>query len=70
MISFSTSLQGLGTAQCQLNFAAKRIAQNPAEATDPKNALDINEAQNQFAANLDALKVDDEMTRTTLNLLA
>jgi len=70
MIDFSTPLQGLQTAQSQFNRTAQRVAQNPAEASDPNNAVDIIQAQNQYTANLDTIQVGNELTQTTLNLLA
>ena len=70
MIDFSTPLQGLVAAQSQLNRVAQRVAQNPAEASDPETAVDTIQARNQYTANLDSLEVGDELTQTTLNLLA
>jgi hypothetical protein len=70
MIDFSTPLQGLGYAESGLNRVAQRVARNPEEAADPDNAVDAIEAQNQFSASLDTIKVGDEMTQMTLNLLA
>ncbi|HTX39409.1 MAG TPA: hypothetical protein VME43_30535 [Bryobacteraceae bacterium] len=70
MIEFSTPFQGMGYAESRLNRVAQRVAQDPAEAADPNTAVDAIEARNQFAANLDTVKVGDEMTQATLNLLA
>ena len=70
MIGFSTSLQGMDSAQTGLNRAARKIATDPAAAADPNTAVDLLNSRNQFAANLNALKVGDGMIKTTLNLLA
>ena len=70
MINFSTPLQGLSMAETQLNRVAQRVARDPAAGADPNTAVDTLEAKNQFGANLDTLKVGDEMTQATLNLLA
>ena len=70
MINFSTPLQGLGIAEGQFSRAAQRIAQNPADAGDPNTAVDAVQARNQYEANLRTLKMGDEMTQATLNLLA
>ena len=70
MIDFSTPLQGMGYAESRLNRVAQRVVQDPEEAAEPANAVDEIEARNQFAANLNTVKVGDEMTQATLNLLA
>jgi hypothetical protein len=70
VIDFSSPLQGMGMAESRLNRVAQRVARDPTEAADPNTAVDTIDARNQFSANLDTLKVGDEMTRTTLNLLA
>jgi len=70
MISFSTSLQGLGAAQTQFETTARKIAKDPAAGADPQNAVDLIQSRNQFEANLNTVKVGKEMTRATLDLLA
>jgi hypothetical protein len=57
-------------AEGRFDRAAQRIAQNPADAGDPNTAVDAVEARNQYEANLKTLKMGDEMTQSTLNLLA
>jgi hypothetical protein len=48
---------------------AQRVAQDLSKAADPNTAVDAVEARKD-AASLDTLKVGDEMTQATLNLLA
>jgi hypothetical protein len=70
MINFSTPRQGMGAAENRLNRVAQRIAQNPAVAANPNTVVETMEARNQFSANLNTWKVGDELTKTTLNILA
>ena len=68
MISLNTSLEGLQRAETGFNRAAARIAA-PAD-TSPTDIVDLLQARHDFEANLKAIKIDDEMTRSTLDLLA
>lgn len=70
MIDFSAPLQGMHVAESRLNRVAQRVAASPEEGADPNTAVDALEARNQFAANLNTVKIGDEMTQATLNLLA
>ncbi len=70
VINFSTTSTGVSIAESRFNHAAQRIAQNPADAGDPNTAVDTIQARNQYEANLKTLKMGDEMTQSTLNLLA
>lgn len=70
MIDFSTPLQGMTMAQDQLHRVAQRVTQDPAEGADPNTAVDTIQAANQYATNLETLKMGNEMTQATLNLLA
>ena len=70
MIDFSTPLQGMTWAESSLNRVAGRVAQDPAEAADPENAVETIQAANQFEANLATWETGDEMTQSTLSLLA
>jgi hypothetical protein len=60
----------MGAAETRLNRVAQRVSQDPAAGSDPNLAVDTIEARNQFAANLNTVKVGDEMTKATLDLLA
>jgi len=59
--------QGLSRAQDQLNTAVRRIARN---TPSPGAAVDLLSAKNEFAANIQLLKIDREMNGNILNLLA
>jgi hypothetical protein len=69
LIDFSAPLQGVSTAESRLNRVAQRVAQDLSKAADPNTAVDAVEARKDTAS-LDTLKVGDEMTQATLNLLA
>ena len=71
MISLSSSLDGLHCAETRFESAAKRIAAPPSGSTDPSgDTVALLESKNNFEANLKALEVGDEMTKSTLNILA
>jgi hypothetical protein len=70
VIDCSTPLQGLSAAETGFNRTARKIATDPTAAADPNNAVDLLNSRNQFAANLNTLKVGDEMTKATLDILA
>ena len=70
MINFSAPLQGINYAESSLNRVAQRVAKDPSEADDPNNAVDTIQAANQYTANLATLKTGDEMTQSTLSMLA
>ena len=70
VIDFSMPLQGIQTAETTFNRSARKIAADPTAAADPNTAIDVLNSRNQYEANLDTLKVGDEMTQATLNLLA
>ena len=70
MIDFSTPLQGMHVAESRFNRVAQRVAASPEASGDPNTAVDEIEARNQYAANLNTVKVGDEMTQATLSLLA
>ena len=75
----SIALQGLEQAQVQLDNSAKRLAS--IGATSPSGAVvdDVSLSQeavsmlsskNEFAMNINVLKIADEMQKSTINLLA
>jgi len=71
VISLSSSLDGLHSAEVRFDAAAKRIAAAPAGDSDPAgDTVALMESKTSFEANLKAISVSDEMTKTTLNLLA
>ena len=71
MISLPSSLDGLHAAQVRFESAAKRIAAPPSDTTDLSgDAVALLESKNSFEANLKTLQVGDEMTKSTLNILA
>ncbi len=75
----ATALQGLNQAQAQVNQAGGRLASigtNSSQGT-PVDTADLSDAavsllsgKNEFATNIQMLKVADEMQGQTLNLLA
>ena len=68
----SIALQGLNQAQDQLQSTARRIA-GAGSPTDSVNlsdaAVSLITAKNDFEANLNTIKVDDQMQKSTINLL-
>ena len=72
-IGMIQSLQGMQNAETQFNKAAANIAQWPgsnAEAVDQVDlsdqAIALIQSKNSFEANVQTLKVGDEMTQTLL----
>jgi len=68
-----SSLQGIQRAEGQFNEAANNIAQWGLSPTPQGDSVDLStqvlallQANNSFAANIAALKVDDEMTQSLL----
>lgn len=59
--------QGLMRAQDELDTAARRIARDGPTAD---TAVDLLSAKNEFAANIQLLKISGEMHGKLLNLLA
>lgn len=75
MIDFSTPLAGMNAASESLNRTAAKIASiggSPAgDSVDlGAEAVAMIEARNDFAANAQAARTADEMTRALLNILA
>jgi len=75
----STALQGLDQAQAQVNRSAARLASigTSTAAGAGVDTADLSQemvsllaAKNQFGANIDILKIADEMQKNTINLLA
>ena len=72
-IGMIQSLQGIQNSETQFNQAAEKIAQWPgssAQAADQVSlsdqAIALIQSKNSFEANVQALKVGDEMTQTLL----
>jgi len=57
-------------AESRLNRVSQRVEADPTAAADPTDAVDLLQAGNQYATNLDTLKIGNEMTQHTLDLLA
>jgi hypothetical protein len=70
VVNFSTPLQGLHAAEASFTGTARKIASDPGAGADPNNAVDVLNARNQYEANLNTLKVGDEMTQKMLDILA
>ena len=75
----SIALQGLQQAQSQFDSSAQRLASIGSQTPDGANvdtvslsteAVSMLAAKNQFAANINVLKVADEMQKSVVNLLA
>ena len=76
MQAISAALGGLHQAENLLNQTAARIAQSPLSAETPQdqvslsdNAVSLLVAQTSYQANLDTIKVADEMENSTLSLI-
>jgi hypothetical protein len=67
MSSISSSLSGLQSAQDLLDTAAVRTARS---GPSQRNSVDLIEAQNLNGANVGAIRVADEMDKSTIDLLA
>ncbi|HLJ44453.1 MAG TPA: flagellar basal body rod C-terminal domain-containing protein [Bryobacteraceae bacterium] len=77
--AFSSALQGLSSAETQLNTAAEHIARAPVSVTSapsPGDSVDLSaemvalmESRQNFDANLATLRTGDEMQRTLLNMI-
>jgi hypothetical protein len=67
MIDFSTPLSGMTQAADRVNQAATRIGRAPATADD---VVTVMQSRDDFTANTKVLKVGNEMTRATLDLMA
>jgi hypothetical protein len=65
------ALQGLQQAQLLFDHAARRIAAQPADDTVAlsEEAVALMSSKHQFEANLNVLKVADNMQKSLLNLL-
>jgi hypothetical protein len=75
----SIALQGLQQAQAQLESTARRVASVGATTPDGADvdivdlssaAVSLISAKNQFASNIDVLKIADNMQKSVINLLA
>ncbi len=77
MVDRTTPLEGMQQAADRFQVSAERIARMPSVASSPpEDVLDLSsemvalmESRNQFAANVKAVKVSDQMTREGLDLL-
>jgi hypothetical protein len=75
MIALNTALDGMQQAETSFDSAARRISQQPdlkpADTTSlSDNAVALLQSKDSFAANAKVAHVSDDMTKTTLNMLA
>ncbi|HTW67104.1 MAG TPA: hypothetical protein VME17_20935 [Bryobacteraceae bacterium] len=75
-IAQTSSLQGLQRAETQLNQVATNIAQQPFAPSPQGDTVDLSsqavallQSKNSFEANIQALKVEDGMQQTLLNVV-
>jgi flagellar hook protein FlgE len=66
----SVALSGLNQAEAKLNSAAQRLSAGPADTVDlSQEAVDLIQAKNEFAVNIKALKISDDIAKDTLKLV-
>lgn len=72
-----TALGGLQQAEDQVNRTASLIARSPFFTGGPQDEVSLSDAavsllevRNNYSANLDSIKVADEMQKSTLSLVA
>ena len=77
MQAISAALQGLQQAENQLNQTASVLARSPLSAAAPQDQVSLSDsvvsllqAKTSFNANLDTIKVADEMQKSLLSVLA
>lgn len=73
MIDFSAPLAGLDTADSTVSRVASKIATvgTPGDRVDLSvEMVSLMQAQNDFESNAKVLQTEDQMTRSTLNILA
>jgi flagellar hook protein FlgE len=75
-IAQTSALQGLQRSETQLNQVATNIAQQPFAPGSQGDLVDLSsqaialiQSKNSFEANIQALKVDDQMQQTLLNVV-
>ena len=75
MIGFNTSLEGLYRSETQFNQAAQQIAQAPAvpDGGDTVGlsdaAVQLIQSKNSFEANTKAIKIENQMTQSLMNIV-
>jgi len=75
-IGQTTALQGLQTSEAQFNQAASKIAQSPFSSSAQGDIADLStqaiallQSKNSFEANIQVLKVDNQISQTLLNVV-
>jgi flagellar hook protein FlgE len=69
--AISAAIGGLDQAARLLNQTASRLAESPQDQVSLSDeAVSLLQAKNSYQANLNSIKVADEMQKSTLNLLA
>jgi len=76
MQAISAALGGLHQAESLLNQTASRLAQSPLSTSAPQDQVSLSDdmvallqAKTSYQANLDSIKVADEMQKSTLSLI-
>jgi len=70
MIAMNTALEGIQRAETGFNRAAANIATPTPSESMPSDVVDLLQSRNDFEANLRVIEVSDQMTQSTLSLLA
>jgi len=75
-IGQTQAVQGLQKSEAQFNQAASKIAQSPFSSSAPADVADLStqaiallQSKNSFEANIQVLKVDNQMSQTLLNVV-
>ena len=68
MITLNTALDGMQSAETSFNRAASRILQ-PSDNL-PNDVVDLTQSKTDFEANRNVDTVSDDLTKSTLDLLA
>ncbi len=73
MIDFSTPLAGINAAESSLNEAAANVAQSGFAGGDTvdlsSEMVALLQARNDVAANVNVVRVEDQMTKSLLDML-
>jgi flagellar basal body rod protein FlgF len=77
MPDFTIPLAGMAHAETRVNTVAARISRMGASVSDPQDTVDLSaemvalmDSKNNFEANVKVAHTFDEMSRTTLDILA
>jgi flagellar basal body rod protein FlgC len=73
MIDFSTPLSGLNAAESTVNRAASNIANNRFSGDEvdlSQEMVTLTQGQNDFAANVKLIQIEDQMDQSLLDITA